>query len=168
MPGGVHRVPRAYLVTGRRPLPTALKRARGNPGGRPLNEHEPAGVPGLPDPPAHLTDVGLEAWRVVGARLEDMGVVQVQDAHALELFVDAWSEYREAREYLVANGLTYESATPTGMIRRPNPEVRIASDAWKRLKGILPEFGLTPSARSRLEVAPPAEVDPLEELLRGN
>jgi len=154
-------------MRGRKPQPTAVKRARGNPGKRPLNEHEPAGEPGLPDPPAHLTPDGLEAWLAIGARVEAMRVVQVQDAHALELLAEAWSEYLEARRYLVANGLTYTSQTPTGTIRRPNPEVAIASDAWKRLKAMLSDFGLTPATRSRLEVAPPVEVDPLEELLRG-
>jgi len=35
-----------------------------------------------------------------------------------------------------------------------NPSVKIASDAGKRARSLMVEFGLTPSARSRLKAAP--------------
>src|SRR5258708_20465570 len=49
-------------------------------------------------------------------------------------------------------GATYKSRTLTGHIIRKRPEVQIAAEAWRRVKGMLVEFGLTPAARSRLEV----------------
>ena len=39
------------------------------------------------------------------------------------------------------------------------------SDAARRLASLLAEFGLTPSTRSRLEINPPEELDPLQEFL---
>lgn len=50
-------------------------------------------------------------------------------------------------------------------VRRPTPEIQILLDAARTLRAFAAEFGLTPSARTRIEVEPPKEVSKLKEFL---
>lgn len=53
------------------------------------------------------------------------------------------------------------------VIIRPRPEVKMASDAWRRVQRMLVEFGLTPSSRSKVSRAGDAEeADPFEQWAR--
>jgi P27 family predicted phage terminase small subunit len=40
------------------------------------------------------------------------------------------------------------------------------SDAWKRIRAMLSEFGMTPASRSKVGASGPSEADPLEEFLK--
>ena len=53
-----------------------------------------------------------------------------------------------------------------GFYEAPRPEVAIRSDAWKRHKSMLVEFGLTPSARTRVAANPEQKSGKLERFLR--
>lgn len=54
------------------------------------------------------------------------------------------------------------------VIIRPRPEVKMASDAWRRVQRMLTEFGLTPSSRSKVKGEPEGEADPFEEWAGAN
>jgi P27 family predicted phage terminase small subunit len=55
------------------------------------------------------------------------------------------------------------------VIIRPRPEVKMASDAWRRMQRMLTEFGLTPSSRSKLDLPGKVEPDdPFAEWERGS
>ena len=145
---------------GRKPKPTALKLLSGNAGKRPLNTAEPTPDPGLPKPPSWLSPRARRVWREIGPILQDMRVMTVADGTALSLLADAMAEYTEARAVVVKQGATYTvehiardeegNAIVTRSVRA-RPEVAIASDAWKRVRTMLVEFGLTPSSRSRVK-----------------
>jgi P27 family predicted phage terminase small subunit len=137
-------------MAGRRPIPTEIKILRGNPGKRRLNHREPKPAAGLPPCPRHLKGIAAEAWRSIGAQLVALHTVTLADLHALELLVSAYAEYRRAQAIVERRGATYATRTERGMIVRRRPEVAIAGDAWRRVKGMLVEFGLTPAARSRV------------------
>jgi P27 family predicted phage terminase small subunit len=154
------------MMSGRRPIPSALKVLAGNPGKRRLNRREPKPIVQLPPCPAHLKDVARQAWRQIGQRLTTLRVVTEADGPALELLCLAYQEYRRAIGVVERRGPTYATRTPTGMIVRRRPEVAIASDAWRRVKAMLVEFGLTPAARSRVAAEPPA-ADDAEQFLFG-
>ena len=98
--------------------------------------------------------------------LDRMRVLTEADGHALELLADAYGEYRAARAVILKEGTTYESDTKHGKIVRTRPEVAIAADAWKRMKAMLVEFGLTPSSRSQVSAAPVEEEDEMETFLK--
>ena len=91
----------------------------------------------------------------------------IGDSLALELLVDAYSEYRGAREVIMAHGPTYETKGRHGLQVKKRPEVSVAADAWNRIAKMLPEFGLTPSSRTRVESLPSSEYDETEEFLFG-
>lgn len=164
-------------MAGRRPVPTAQKIIRGNPGRRPINENEPVPPAGKVACPSWLPAEGKKAFRELVKVLGDQGmkVLTTADRLALTLLCDAFATYRQAQkdlemaaldellrkkvaaveagrdvEDVTVSSLTYESPTPTGTIVRPRPEVAIAAEAWRRVARMLLEFGLTPAARSKV------------------
>lgn len=138
-------------MAGRKPVPTALKILRGNPGKRAISKREPRPERGVPRMPAHLPERAKSAWKSIGPALDRMGVLTTVDAKALELLCDAYAEYRAARDVVGAKGATYESVSDHGTMWRTRPEVAIASDAWRRIATMLREFGMTPSSRTKVQ-----------------
>lgn len=150
-------------MQGRKPKPTRMKILAGNPGKRPLNNREPQPTVGKSKCPVWMSPKAKLAFRELSEVLcDELGVLTVADRKALELLCDAYSEYRDARDYVRKNGATYETHSVTGKdeegvpvlttVVRKRPQVDMASDAWKRVKGMLVEFGLTPSSRTRLVI----------------
>ncbi|MTI32807.1 phage terminase small subunit P27 family [Xanthovirga aplysinae] len=119
-----------------------------------------------PSPPEWLDKKGKLAFRQLAKELGNMQVLTTADRKALELLCDAYSEYREARKAVKELGSTYESINQSGgVMYRARPEVAIASDAWKRVRSMMSEFGLTPSSRSKVAATGEKEKDPLEAFL---
>lgn len=140
-------------MAGRRPTPTELKLVRGNPGKRPLNKKEPLPAKRIPSTPAHLTDEGQVAWGRLTVLLDRMGVLTEADGFALERLCDCYSEILALRELVDANGRTYETTSTQGeLVIKANPAVAMLADADRRFKSYLVEFGLTPAARSKVQI----------------
>jgi phage terminase small subunit len=60
----------------------------------------------------------------------------------------------------------YTTTTKEGSFMvRPHPAMAVRQDAWKRVIAILREFGMTPSARTRVAATEGGEKDPLDEFL---
>lgn len=148
------------------PKPTALKLVGGNAGKRAINKKEPKPKAKRPKVPAHLSPKAKTAFRKVCNLLEDMGVLTIADGLALEMLCDAYAEWRDLRKTIETEGATYETTGTSGdVVVKARPEVAMASDAWKRVKSMAAEFGLTASSRTKLQVNEPEEVDPLEEFM---
>src|SRR4029077_367520 len=97
-------------------------------------------------PPARLTPQGKRAWNELRPLLGSMKVLTTADPAALALLCDALSEYLVARAVIRRLGQTYEAKDRI----YARPEVVIASDAWRRAKLMLTEFGLTPASRAKV------------------
>jgi len=152
-------------MAGRRPKPTHLKLIEGNPGKRKLNENEPTPPPGIPKCPSWLSAKAKHAWRYIAPLLDGMGVVTVADKMAIELMCDAYSEYRDARDTVRREGAYYETESGNGStMKRLHPAVNHSADAWRRVRLMAIEYGLTAAARSKLSVTP-EKTDDLEELI---
>lgn len=157
-------------MAGRKPKPTTLKLLHGNPGKRRINRHEPTPELGAPPRPSWLEElespIAAETYAELAGILERMQVMTKADGKALELLADAYGLYREARRIIEEEGLTYESTSDSGgKMIRARPEIGIASDAAKRIRALLSEFGMTPSSRSRLHVGGQLPADPLGDFL---
>ncbi|UQY45057.1 phage terminase small subunit P27 family [Mixta hanseatica] len=152
-------------MAGRRPKPTHLKVVTGNPGKRALNKKEPKPTREIPSPPSHLTDEGKTAWGRLSVLLDGMGVLTVADAFALERLCDVYAEILQLREDVEAEGRTYKTQTAQGdTLTKANPSVAMLADADRRFKSYLVEFGLTPAARSKVNVnGGEKEEDPLNQ-----
>ena len=151
-------------MAGRKPLPTALKLLRGNPGKRPLNRGEAKPTPDTGNVSRWLDAMAKEEWRRVVAELRCAGLLTVVDRAALEAYCQTYARWRWAEDVLRAKGHVY--LTATGFLK-DRPEVGIAERSLKLMKAFMVEFGMTPSSRSRISLPPPdKEEDPFETYLR--
>ena len=132
------------------PQPTNLKVLRGNPGRRPLNENEPKPRALPPTRPAWLTGEAKKKWEEVVPELERLGLLTIVDGAALAGFCQSWKDFVECARFIKKNGRTFK--TDNGYVVQ-RPEVAIAQKALQAVKAFGAEFGLTPSARVRLNGA---------------
>ena len=157
---------------GRKPIPTHLRVIAGNRGKRPINENEPKPRRERPSAPAGVSDMAREVWGQVCLILDEMGVLTSADSVAVEMLCEAVSDHRSAVEQInLAKKKAKEDADNKidsdwsscghyywtksregGRMLRPHPAVSMKSDADRRIKAWCSEFGMTPSARSRLVV----------------
>ena len=151
-------------MAGRRPKPSALKLVKGNPGRRRVNKKEPKPKQVRPKQPATLNADGKRAWKKLCELLENMGVLTEADGYALERLVECYAEVLECKSLIRKHGRTYETTNMQGdVMHRARPEVGQLADADKRFRGYLIEFGLTPAARSKVEISGDDPNDPLSK-----
>jgi len=137
-------------------VPTALRKLRGNPGRRPLNRREPKPALGCPYPTwLHaLGDPTLrQIWTELSSLLNRIKVLTEADGEALAMLTHKIALYRTAALAL-KDGCSYSTITETGAtMQRQKPEYTIVSDLGKQIRGLLSDFGMNPSSRSRVSMA---------------
>ncbi len=161
------------MAGGRPPKPTIQKKLGGTLQPSRTNAQEPVPDVCLPLLPDWLSERGRQYWDTIGAVLLNMKVVTAGDGSALMLLVESLAEWAEARQAIIGAdgapglGLVYEMQTEGGQtMRRPNPEVAMASDAMKRSLNMLREFGLTPSSRGKVSALGDGDgKDPFAEMM---
>jgi len=152
-------------MVGRPPKPTHLRVVGGNAGKRALNKAEPKPKRSRPSPPSHLSDKARETWGYVSGLLDRMGVLTEADGMALEMLCEAYADYLKARRELAVFGSEYYETINAqgGVMHRPHPAVAVMQDADRRIKAWVAEFGLSPSARTRVQASDgAAQDDPAE------
>lgn len=150
---------------GRKSKPTALKVLEGNPGKRPLNKNEPQPEKKAPRCPSWLEPEAKKEWKRMAKTLETIGVLTQVDKAAFAGYCQAYARWKEAEEFLSKHGTIFK--TPSGYIQQV-PQVSIAQTYLKVMKDFCSEFGLTPAARTRIQVdsAVGQEDDPMESILK--
>ncbi|MDX7198322.1 phage terminase small subunit P27 family, partial [Escherichia coli] len=107
-------------------------------------------------------------FRRMAEELNAEGIISQLDARALELLVEAYTEYRHHCETLDAEGYTYRTETQNGDVMiKAHPAAAMKADVWKRIRAMLAEFGMSPASRAKVNTAGPDDVDPLAELLKA-
>jgi len=136
---------------GRTPKPTAVKILEGNPGKRPLNDAEPRfRIPRrMPPAPDHLDDEGKKIWRRLGPKLLRAGLLTDVDLYVLGMFCTAASRWIEAERMVKRLGPILVSKDSGNFYQ--NPYLHVANRAWEQMRKLLPELGLSPAERSRLQ-----------------
>ncbi|PHM45887.1 terminase [Xenorhabdus mauleonii] len=147
--------------------PTHLRLVRGNPSKRPINKNEPQPPKGIPSTPKYFDKQGKYWFKRMAEELDAVGVLTQLDARALELLVEAYVEYRHHCDTLALEGHTYKNMTDSGILIKVHPAAIMKADAWKRLRAMLGEFGMTPSTRSKVNRNGEDEADPLEAFLQA-
>lgn len=155
-------------VRGRKPKPTHLKIVGGNAGKRKLNENEPKFAVSLPPPPAFLSKEAMVEWRRVSQDLYTAGLLSKVDRAVLAAYCQAYGRWEQAEKTLsimaardeLTNGLMIRT---TGGNAIQNPIVGIANKAALDMVRYAEQFGMTPSARSRIEAAPPTQEDQIAD-----
>ena len=148
---------------GRKPKPTGLKVLEGNPGKRPLNHKEPKPTKKAPRCPSWLEEDAKKEWKRMSKVLESMGLLTDMDMTAFAGYCQAYARWKEAEEFLTKHGSIIK--TPNGYLQQV-PQVSIAQTNMKIMLKFSEQFGLTPSARSRIQAdSSDGEQDEMERLL---
>jgi P27 family predicted phage terminase small subunit len=157
-------------MRGRKPVPTTLKVLRGNPGKRPLNHNEPKPTLGAPGCPTWLVTEAKAEWRRIVPKLDELGMLTKVDRAALATYCEAWATFVYAQREVHTHGILITEVETISIDGRviycrttKNPAIIVARDAANLVRQFCAEFGLTPSARTRLEL-PEAEGDAGESI----
>lgn len=141
---------------GRKPKPGALKALAGNPGKRKVNKAEPKPKPVAPGPPAWLDKEAKELWREFSPELERLGLLTLIDAPAFAMMLTHYILAVKASRLLKRDGIMTKDEN--GLARK-HPAHQILRDHAAAFRGFAAEFGLTPSARTRLSMPEPEDDD---------
>ena len=136
------------------PKPTRLKMLQGNPGKRPINKREPKPRSDTPRCPNWITPGAKTVWRRMVPELKRMGLLTFVDGDALVAYCQTFARWKAAEEFLAKHGEVYPLRDDQGKVKymQAFPQVSIARSLLQLLKTYQQEFGLTPSARSRIQV----------------
>jgi len=145
------------MAGGRRgpaPKPTAIRLVRGNPGKHQITGREPRPKAGVPRAPEWLPDDARPIWRRLSDQLKDMGVLTLAESDAMAGYCTTFLQWRRASEFLDKHGMTYPLRDGGGRVKClvAFPEVAIARNALLLLKAYQQEFGMTPAARTRIQL----------------
>ena len=134
-------------LTGRPPKPTKLRKLEGNPGKRRINDKEPQPNGDLLRP-AFVSGAAAEEWnRAVGAM--PPAFYTAADVPVLTVYCLAWVMYRNALGQVASEGMT--SVGSTGQ-KVAHPAIAIASKQAEILMRAADRLGMSPVARTRLEI----------------
>lgn len=154
-------------MRGRKPTPRAFKLLTNNPGRRPLNpkEPQPAVVSETKPAPDWLDDGAKKEWGRLVPLLSSHGVLTEMDLDALTAYCVAWSTWKEATLQIRKFGMVIKTKSAYPI---PSPYIPIANKAMATMKGLMTEFGMTPSSRNRVaRVDEPAVVNPLDRFTKA-
>lgn len=155
-------------VRGTKPTPTSIKLLTGNPGKRALNKLEPKPRAAVPTAPGHLNGDAKLEWKRVCKELSALGLLSNLDRAALAAYSQAYGRWVKAERALAkmnndADGLVIQTKSGN-MIQ--NPLVGVANKAMGDMMKYATEFGMTPSARTRINAEQQDESeDPADEFL---
>jgi P27 family predicted phage terminase small subunit len=148
-------------MRGRKPLPSHLKLVQGNRGKRQIRPESIKVEPSLPMPPPHLCDEAKVEWGRVASMLYALRLLSEADIAALAVYCQAWATFKRATEALevmskgdpLTKGLLIKTTNGNAI---QNPLLGIANKAAADMVRFAAEFGMTPSARARIN-APKGE-----------
>jgi P27 family predicted phage terminase small subunit len=147
---------------GPKPKPTHLKLVTGNPGKHRLPKNEPMPDLALPPVPHELCDDAKVEWERVSLELYKLGLLSNIDRASLAAYCAAYGRWIKAERVLrkmeandpVMLGLL--SPTKSKNIIQ-NPMVGVANKAMADMMRYAVEFGMTPSARARINAGEPGD-----------
>ena len=166
------------MTTGRRgpaPEPAVRKKAKGNPGKRPIPEEIEIGagslhgaglagtdsdgeggaasaVPTIP-PPEWLNEDGLTVWNRLAPRLASMKILQSIDADTFARYCQNFGRWVRLQRTLDEEGETYVSESAHGTYTRSHPAFMQAQRLDRDLMMQEASFALNPADRQRLFAA---------------
>jgi P27 family predicted phage terminase small subunit len=136
-------------------IPTALKLIKGtNRKDRTLNEPQPTKLAEMPDAPLFFDPVARDEWNRLGPELLQLGLFTVADLATFTAYCLTYSRLINATVSLNEAGEMFHEHTnkvgATNYVSRP--ELAVIQRETMILKALCTEFGLTPSARGRMEI----------------
>ena len=144
------------MAKGRKPLPASLHLIKGNPSKLRFNTlQDSSRVPvEIPEPPEHLMPEALVEWNRITVELEKLGLIARIDRAALGVYCQAYARWAKVEIKLRDKGDdALVDQTPSGY-QQISVLLQISTRAVEQMHKFLAEFGMTPSARSRVNISP--------------
>lgn len=135
-------------MRGRKPIPRSGTLAR-------------TALHALPRCPAHLSDVARKEWRRLAVPLYEAGLLTLADRAALAAYCQAYARWVEAEEQLARTPPLLK--TPNGHVQQ-SPWLTVVNKQLELMGGYMTELGLTPVARTRLELHQEPDVEPIRKI----
>ncbi len=149
-----------FAVRGRKPKPAALRLLEGNPGRRPIRDEVQPRY-GAPARPRFLNIEARREWDRLAPEMARLKLLTTLDGGLFTAYCVVWGHWVECERVISAQGMTQTSARGIVRIR---PEARLALRYADQLRGIVSDFGMNPTSRTRLDVHVDG-ADPDEDLL---
>jgi len=147
------------------PKPSVIEEAEGRPGKRAPNGDEPQFDSVIPDCPEHLSSDAKKHWEKIAPMLLRAKLLTEADQIALGNLCQAYATMAQAQKLLNQSNILFQ--TPSGYLQQ-SPLFSIITTSMELINKLCREFGLTPSARSRLSVgSAQKETDLLDDALYG-
>jgi P27 family predicted phage terminase small subunit len=148
--------------------PTKLQLLHGNPRMRTLSDREPnPEQESKPEPPSHISEEAKEIWNARAPLLARLGLLTIADKDAFTEYCEVMVQWIKAKQFVEKNGTSYyvHEDYRDGIDDNGNfiikkrlkyvgqfPEVSIFRGLTQVLRALRSEFGMTPAARTRIEV----------------
>lgn len=101
--------------------------------------------------PPHLSEVARKEWRRLATPLYEPGLLSLADRAALAAYCQAWGHWVEAEDHLARTPTLLK--TPSGYAQQ-SPWLTIANKQLELMGRYMTELGLTPVARTRVDLEP--------------
>ena len=128
-------------------MPKALKLLHDTRASR-VSLHEPVPRAASPELPPDVSDQVRQVWDRLVGELTTMGVAHAADRDSLYALAEAIVAHRRTSRRLATESLIIDGQR--GLVR--NPLVAQARDDAQLVRVLASEFGLSPSARSRIDL----------------
>jgi P27 family predicted phage terminase small subunit len=148
-------------MRGRKPKPTHLMLVPGRPGAA------SAGTqlrPKIPTCPAHLCPSAKAEWKRLARQLQELGLLTVLDRALLAGYCQAYGRWVEAEHKLEDTPTLLK--LPSGYLQH-NPWLTIAHKQLELMHKYMAEMGLSPVARTRLDIRRPGQASRFANLMRA-
>lgn len=140
-------------MKGRKPAPSALKKARGTDQPVRMNNQaiEPGKLSKMPPAPKWFSKTAKAIYKQKSDELIAQGVMSTLDIDMFILYCHEYATYIETSEVLTK--IPYTDALSEASEKVHKRLTQQNSKAWERSKSIAIEFGFTPSSRARVPKA---------------
>ncbi|MEM7810283.1 MAG: phage terminase small subunit P27 family [Planctomycetota bacterium] len=106
-----------------------------------------------PKKPRGMTPTASKAWNRVVPDLDALGYLNAVDQEGLRQLCEAIAEHDDALADIKKSGLVITEVKGDGnQTRKPNPSLVIRQNARKQVVSLLAQFGMTPAARTGLDI----------------
>jgi P27 family predicted phage terminase small subunit len=144
---------------GQKPKSPAIKKLEGNRGHKPIKQSVNI-VLSMPGCPKWLVAIGKAEWKRVAPRLYELGLLDKIDLAALASYCQNYAIVVQCSNYISKKGgfakyIEQWAKTISG----PPRHIAEMQKAMSQIRMFCAEFGLTPSARGRMELPTPEDED---------
>jgi P27 family predicted phage terminase small subunit len=147
-------------IRGPAPAPTAIKLLRGTRKDR-INLNQPQPPARVPPCPGWLSPEAKRLWRKIAPQLQAHRLLTEWDRESFAAYCEAAVQHQKACAIVAQGGILLKGYR--GQLIK-NPALQVARDTAQTMRGFAREFGLTPSARSSIDVGPILDDDAFDGL----